>query len=163
MHNTGTQWAFMSHRVNSSHLHLVETCTTLRKTITFLQAKFASVVRKLKALESKKNDHIKSVKDISCYLCNHSTQDCPTLPALRESLHEQLNVIDNFKRPNLNPYSQTYNSGWRNHLNFSWRNDNYAQPSQPTPLRQNFQNPPELPTICPSTKKNSRRHIAFVH
>ena len=106
-----------------------------------LQAKFASVVRKIKALESKKNDHIKSVKDISCYLCDHSTQDCPTLPTLRESLHEQLNVIDNFKRSNLNPYSQTYNSSWWNHPNFSWRNDNHAQPSQLALLRQNFQNP----------------------
>ena len=93
------------------------------------QAKFASLARKVEALELKKNDHVKSVQNISCYVCDstdHSTQDCPTLPALRESLHEQVNVVDNFKRPNPNPYSQTYNSGWRNHPNFSWRNDNHA-------------------------------------
>jgi hypothetical protein len=35
---------------------------------------------------------------------------------------EDVNVVnqDSF-RPNNNPYSNTYNSGWRNHLNFSWR------------------------------------------
>ena len=98
------------------------------------QAKFASLVRKVEALELKKNDHVKSVHNISCYVCDstdHSTQDCPTLPALRESLHVQVNIVDNFKKPNLNPYSQTYNSGWRNHPNFRCRNDNNALPSQP--------------------------------
>ena len=86
------------------------------------QAKFASLARKVEALELKKNDHVKSVQNISCCVCDstdHSMQDCPTLSALRESLHEQVNVVDNFKRPNPNPYSQTYNSGWRNHPNFS--------------------------------------------
>ena len=78
------------------------------------QAKFASLARKVIVLELKKNDHVKSFQNISCYVCdstNHSMQDCPMLPALRESLHEQVNVVDNFKRPNPNPYSQTYNSG----------------------------------------------------
>ena len=80
------------------------------------------------------------MQDISCHVydsTNHSTQDCPTLLALRESLHEQVNVVDNFKMSNLNPYSQTYNSSLRNHLNFSWRNDKHTQSSQPTPPRQN--------------------------
>ena len=33
---------------------------------------------------------------------------------------EEVNFI-NFQRQN-NPYSNTYNPGWRNHLNFSWSN-----------------------------------------
>jgi hypothetical protein len=35
---------------------------------------------------------------------------------------EQVNVInqDN-SRSNNNPYSNTYNPGWKSHLNFSWR------------------------------------------
>ena len=55
------------------------------------QAKFASLARKVEALELKKNDHVKSIQDISCYVCNstdHFMQNCPTLPILRESLHE---------------------------------------------------------------------------
>ena len=34
------------------------------------QAKFASLARKVEALESKKNDHVKSVQNISCYVCD---------------------------------------------------------------------------------------------
>jgi len=41
--------------------------------------------------------------------------------------------------PNHNPYSQTYNLGWRNHPNFSWKSD--AQTSQPSfQAHHNFQN-----------------------
>ena len=56
-----------------------------------LQGKFASLARKIKVLEWKKNDHIKSIQNISCHVCDftdHSTQNCPTLPTLRESLYE---------------------------------------------------------------------------
>ena len=35
---------------------------------------------------------------------------------------EQAQVVRSFPRSN-NPYSNTYNPGWRNHPNFSWRND----------------------------------------
>ncbi|MED6165323.1 hypothetical protein PIB30_098473, partial [Stylosanthes scabra] len=34
---------------------------------------------------------------------------------------EQVNYMGNQPRPPQNdPYSNTYNSGWRNHSNFSW-------------------------------------------
>ncbi|XP_073290374.1 uncharacterized protein [Primulina huaijiensis] len=59
----------------------------------------------------------------------------------RKCLHEQANVLNNLKRPNFEPFSQSYNPGWRNHPNFSWRNDNAAQFSQPHfQNQQNFQN-----------------------
>ena len=35
---------------------------------------------------------------------------------------EQAQVVGSFPRSN-NRYSNTYNPGWRNHPNFSWRND----------------------------------------
>ena len=87
-----------------------------------LQAKFASLARKVEALEMKKNGQLKSVQEIVCHICetnDHSTNDCPTLPSFKECLHEQANVLNTFKKPNPNPYSQTYNPGWRNHPNFS--------------------------------------------
>ena len=120
------------------------------------QAKFTSLARKVEVLELKKTNHVKSVQNISCYICDstdHSMQDCLTLPALRESLHEQVIVVDNFKMSNPNPYSQTYNPGWRNHLNFSWRNNNHTQPSQPVPPRQNFQNSQSYPSYVPPPRK----------
>ncbi|KAI5676445.1 hypothetical protein M9H77_07395 [Catharanthus roseus] len=36
------------------------------------------------------------------------------------SQNEQVNVAQGFHRQN-DPYSNTYNSGWRNHPNFSWK------------------------------------------
>ena len=77
-----------------------------------LQEKFASLVSKVEALEHKKSDQVKSVQEIACNICNsndHFTQECPTLPALKECLNDQANVINTFNKPN--PYSQTYNPG----------------------------------------------------
>ncbi|CAI0395305.1 unnamed protein product [Linum tenue] len=48
--------------------------------------------------------------------------------AMRESStpQEQLAFIANARR--LDPYSGTYNEGWRQHLNFSWNNSNTTKP-----------------------------------
>ena len=128
-----------------------------------LQAKFASLVRKVEALEHKKNDQVKSVQKIACNICNsndHFTQECPTLPALKECLNDQANVINTFNKPN--PYSQTYNPGWRNHPNFSWRNNNNAQSSQ-APPPQNFQNPqPYAPYVPPPWKNLEDTMHSFI-
>ncbi|XP_073307370.1 uncharacterized protein [Primulina huaijiensis] len=120
-----------------------------------LQARFTTLARKVEALELKKNGQLKSVQEIACHICDtsdHSTKDCPTLPSFKECLQEQANVLNNFKRPNFEPFSQNYNPGWRNHPNFSWRNDNAAQFSQPHfQNQQNFQN---YAPYVPPPKKN---------
>jgi len=57
-----------------------------------LQAKFASLARKVEALEFKKSGQLKSIQDIVCQICEtneHLTNDCPTLPSFKECLHEQ--------------------------------------------------------------------------
>jgi hypothetical protein len=99
-----------------------------------LQAKFTSLARKVEALELKMSGQLKYVQEIMCQICEineHSTNDCPTSPSFKECLHEQANALNSFQRPNHNPYSQTYNSGWRNHPNFSWKSgNNNAQTSQ---------------------------------
>jgi len=99
-----------------------------------LQANFASIARKVEALELKRSGQLKYVQDIVCQICEineHSTNDCLTLPSFKKCLHEQAHALNNFQRPNHNPYSQTYNPGWRNHSNFSWKSDNNnAQTSQ---------------------------------
>jgi hypothetical protein len=56
----------------------------------------------------------------------------PNFVFFQGSLHEQAHALNSFQRPTHNPYSQTYNPGWRNHPNFSWKsNNNNAQTSQP--------------------------------
>jgi len=110
-----------------------------------LQAKFASLARKVEALELKKSGQLKSVQDIVCQICEtneHSTNNCPTFSSFKECLHEQAHALNSFQRPNHNSYSQTYNPGWRDHPNFSWKSgNNNAQTSQP-PFQalHNFQN-----------------------
>ena len=50
-----------------------------------LSAKYASLARKVEALEIKKTEHVKTIQEVACYICNsneHVTQNCPTLPAL---------------------------------------------------------------------------------
>jgi len=56
-----------------------------------LQAKFASLFRKVEALEFKKNGQLKFVQEIMCQICEtneHATNNCPTLPSFKECLHE---------------------------------------------------------------------------
>ena len=85
-----------------------------------------SLARKVKALELKRSGQLKYVQDIVCQICEtneHSTNDCPSLPSFKECLHEQAHALNSFQMSNHNPHSQTYNPGWRNHPNFSWKRD----------------------------------------
>jgi len=75
-----------------------------------LQAKFASLTRKVEALKLKRSGQLKPVQEIVCQICKsneHLTNDCPTLPSFKECLHEQANALNCFQRPNQNQYSQT--------------------------------------------------------
>ncbi|RVW70444.1 hypothetical protein CK203_058332 [Vitis vinifera] len=56
-----------------------------------------------------------------CQSCDHVVDECPTIPAVREILGDQANVVGQFKPNNNAPYGNTYNSSWRNHPNFSWK------------------------------------------
>ena len=64
-----------------------------------LQAKFASLARKVEALELKKKGQLKSVQDIVCQICEtneYATNDYPTLPSFKECLHEQAHYLTVF-------------------------------------------------------------------
>ena len=107
--------------------------------------------------------------NIVCQICEtneHSTNDCPTLPSFKECLHEQVHALNSFQRPNHNPYSQTYNPGWRNHPNFSWKSsNNIAQTSQPPfQAHHNFQNSHGYaPPYAPPPRRNLEETLhAFI-
>ncbi|XP_050207484.1 uncharacterized protein LOC126656903 [Mercurialis annua] len=46
------------------------------------------------------------------------------------------------RQPRNDPYSNTYNPGWRNHPNFSWRDGNNTKPQGPPGFQQNRAAPP---------------------
>jgi hypothetical protein len=51
----------------------------------------------------------------------HLAQTCPSLPAFVESPMEQVNAFNDYRKQANGPFSETYNPGWRNHPNFSWK------------------------------------------
>jgi hypothetical protein len=57
----------------------------------------------------------------SCSVCAsplYQAQNCPSLTVFEM---EQVNAFNNFQKPSSGPYSETYNPGWMNHPNFSWK------------------------------------------
>ncbi|MED6182583.1 hypothetical protein PIB30_029832 [Stylosanthes scabra] len=72
----------------------------------------------------------------------HSSEACAAIQD-QQSI-EQINYMSNAPRqPNFDPYSKTFNSGWRNHSNFGWGgqgnqgemcyNNNFQQPTLQLP------------------------------
>jgi hypothetical protein len=57
----------------------------------------------------------------SCSICAspmHQAQNCPSMTVFKM---KQVNAFNSFQKPSNGPYSETYNPGWRNHPNFSWK------------------------------------------
>ena len=86
------------------------------------------MAREVETLKSKLPQKVNSIASQEifeiceiCWVMGHVTKECPTLPAFREMLHDQANFVNQFKKPST--FSETYNPGWRNHPNFSWRNN----------------------------------------
>uniref|UniRef100_A0A2N9IKQ4 RNA-directed DNA polymerase n=1 Tax=Fagus sylvatica TaxID=28930 RepID=A0A2N9IKQ4_FAGSY len=115
-----------------------------------LNARIASLARKVESMELRKVNEITPVqKEEVCGICEimgHATHECPTIPAFKEVLHDQANAMNTYKKPFQSPYSETYNPGWRNHPNFSWRNENNAPPPQ-GPSNSVTYNPPHKRTL----------------
>ena len=75
---------------------------------------------------------------------NHVFEKCPVFLA-HQTLPEHINAA--FIKPANNPYSSTYNPGWRNHPNFSWDPNNnnqtrtkFSNNFQQSPYQQNYPN-----------------------
>ncbi|RVW71712.1 hypothetical protein CK203_057109 [Vitis vinifera] len=94
-----------------------------------MKAKVATMARRLEELELKKMHEVQAISETQahvmpctiCQSCDHVVDECPTIPAMREMLGDQANVVGKFRPNNNAPYGNTYNSSWRNHPNFSWK------------------------------------------
>ncbi|KAL5578214.1 hypothetical protein UlMin_019913 [Ulmus minor] len=89
--------------------------------VNVLSAQVAALSRKMDSLSSK----LESKPTAECDLCggNHASVECQVGNPFASPNSEQANYVSNFQRPQHNPYSNTYNPGWRNHPNLSWGNN----------------------------------------
>ena len=82
------------------------------------------------------------------------TNECLTIPVFKEVPYDQTSYSNNvrklFSSQVCNPYSDTYNPEWINHLNFRWRN-------LVSPIPQTFQPPPQ-PFYAPTYNKYQPPH-----
>ena len=99
-------------------------------------------------MSTKSTHHQFTIRGCSyCQAPNHVFEECPVFHA-QQVPPEHLNAA--YSRPSHNPYSQTYNPGWRNHPNFSWAKNNPPRPNfsnnfyHPTP-------PPIFPSQAPAS------------
>ena len=92
-----------------------------------LNVKIIALSRKVDELISKQVNHTQIQSTDICGVCavvGHSTMDCSLMPAFENMKEEQANVLNQYRRSENDPYSNTYNPGWRNHPNFNWKERN---------------------------------------
>jgi hypothetical protein len=115
-------WDFTSYRDKSARNPKKGGIVEL-KGDTKLSQRMDAVVRRLDALSIGKPVNVANAFPVeSCSVCAspmHQAQNCPSMTVFAEM--EQVNAFNNFQKPSSGPYSETYNPGWRNHPNFSWK------------------------------------------
>ncbi|KAL0439161.1 UNVERIFIED_CONTAM: hypothetical protein Slati_2399100 [Sesamum latifolium] len=89
-----------------------------------------------------------------CGICSNSGHPTDECPSLQEGVMPDMNAVGGFPgqpQRKYDSFSNFYNPGWRNHLNFSYRN----QGEQPRPRSQLFNRPLLTPAQAPSQTPNS--------
>ncbi|KAL4284592.1 hypothetical protein GQ457_16G007950 [Hibiscus cannabinus] len=129
-----------------------------------VSAQLAALTNMVKNLQRPSNSQEVKVISSYCDLCNanHEFFECPQNP-------ESIFYVGNFNRNN-NPYSNTYNHGWKQHPNFSWNNqrnpsNTIRQNAEASGFQQNMsgqqnQMPQQQP---PSTSSLENSLNAFIH
>ncbi|KAL5579072.1 hypothetical protein UlMin_011514 [Ulmus minor] len=101
-----------------------------------LKAHLESLTKEIEVLKTKDAKAPEPVARVEfhepCFMCNrldHTPRECPTYFEIKE-IKEECNDLGIPFRKTYDPYSNTFNLGWKNHPNFSWRSN--AQPSTQT-------------------------------
>ncbi|KAL6538094.1 hypothetical protein OROGR_012082 [Orobanche gracilis] len=82
------------------------------------------LVRKVDALVLKQSITSSNSKNEFCISCAesfHSSQSCPSGPQNQEIYNEEINALHSYGKSSDSPFAPTYNPNWRNHPNFSWK------------------------------------------
>ena len=147
------QWHSSRNRpVKQAGVHQIDAMTSLAAQVEALSRKIDRMQMPVHAAQ------------VSCELCGgaHLSHDCQVGNMFAPSEH--VDYLGNQSKPQNNPYSNTYNPGWRNHPNFGWRNQNNAGPSgfqqfqQPQPPQEKKSDLEELMTKFISTSETRFQH-----
>ncbi|XP_042426141.1 uncharacterized protein LOC122014008 [Zingiber officinale] len=99
---------------------------------TLMSAKLDALTKKFEAMGSNTANAIVCACDI-CESADHAQDTCPLGPMQAQiNQLEQCDAITGYNQRKNNPYSNTYNPGWRNHPNFSYRNNQDQGPAHQT-------------------------------
>ncbi|XP_062081031.1 uncharacterized protein LOC133785832 [Humulus lupulus] len=117
--------------------------------------KVASLTKQLQ-----KNSMATQVMQIqaACHNCggSHPYEQCMVVEMNNSIPMEQVNMMENFNRQAKYPFSNSFNQGWRNQPNFSWRNNLGPQQIQQLMLQappQASLQPPVLPVFQEKTNE----------
>lgn len=128
------------------------------------EAKFQTLTRRLEALEMKENAHVNQVSNTNptcsgCHMVGHVIEECSSFTSQPEFEPEQMNAA--FVRPRNDPYSSSYNPGWRNHPNFSWNQQthqgggNFTHSQGPTQQSNNYRPNSSFPQLHNSNSSSN--------
>ena len=105
--------------------------------ISSLEQQIASLTSLVRQMAVGNMQTVKACEIFS--VVGHPTDMCPTL---QEEPIEQMNVAGGFPRQSqrkYDPYSSTYNAGWRDHPNLNYGNPQVNQPmTQNCPISQHY-------------------------
>lgn len=131
-----------------------------------MKARLDNLTRKVDALVLGRGvNFVNQVQTEVCSLCAspmHTTQMCPSTAGYPECYAEQANALNNFGKPFASPFSETYNQNWRNHPNFSWKqnqppmNVGGQQIHQQPQFRPPTQSYPPIPQATPQVMAPQR-------
>jgi hypothetical protein len=118
------QWDFSSCRDKAAHIQKKGGIYEVKEDIE-LKMKIDALTKKVKALVVSKSMNAANPFHVDCCsICAspmHLAQTCQSLPAFVESPMEQVNAFNHYRKQSSGLFSESYNPGWRNHHNFSWK------------------------------------------
>jgi hypothetical protein len=87
--------------------------------------KIDALTKKADALTIGQSINVANIFNVDSYSVSacpmHLAQNCPSISAFAEYPMEQVNAFNDYRKQSNGPYVETYNPGWQNHSNFSWK------------------------------------------
>ena len=127
------------------------------------RAKYVALKKKMEVLEIEKVNAIAASPEVtSCGFCHnegHRTDDCYQMAMAKDACvspvqtaqYAQHQPSPDHHQSKGSPFTQTYNPGWRNHPNISWRNEN---PQQNTTFRPQYRPPGQGAYVAPPHRQH---------